>query len=114
MELNHLILKPFISVLAISAVWMAPACAGDDSLSEGFPRILSQGTVESQDFLPDFSYAGYRNGAEELQTPSAKVIQVDEFGARADDQADDTKSIIVAIAQAQRKSSAASPWFAEV
>ena len=100
MELNHLIVKRFLSALAISTVWVTPALAGNDALPQGYPKILSQATNDAQDFLPDFSYAGYRNGTEELPTSSGRVIWVDEFGALADDETDDTKAVIAAIADA--------------
>ena len=100
MELNYLIIKPFFSILAMSTVCFASAIAADDALPENYPKILSQATTGDQAFLPDFSYAGYRNGTEELPTPSGKVIWVDEFGAQANDESDDTKAIIAAIAKA--------------
>jgi len=100
MNLNQLFFKPFILVLVMPTAWMAPALADNAPVQENLPKILSQRTTEDREYLPDFSYAGYRNGAEELPVASGKVILVDEFGAQADDEADDTKAIISAIAKA--------------
>ena len=101
MNLNHIIFKQIFFYLAISAMWVVTACAGNDSVPMRYPEILSQGTTGDQNFLPDFSYAGYRNGAEDLPVSSGRVIQVNEFGARPDDESDDTKAIISAIAKAK-------------
>ena len=87
-------------ILVASAACAAPALASDNPRTDAFPEILSQATVGNGDYLPDFSYAGYRNGAETLPQASGKVIRVDEFGAKANDGVDDTKAIIAAIAAA--------------
>ena len=100
MDPNYRILRQIFSVLVISSVGGTLAFAGNDSIPEHFPEILSEGTTASQNYLPDFSYAGYRNGTEKLPTPSGKVISVDEFGARADDDVDDTKAISSALTKA--------------
>ena len=92
--------KLFWSVLAISVGFPGLAFASNDARPVGYPKILSQETNGGQDFLPDFSYAGYRNGAEALPAAVGTIIRVEEFGARADDGADDTKAVVVAIDQA--------------
>jgi hypothetical protein len=90
----------FVSVLAVSTLWLAPAIAADESLPADLPKILSRDSSDGQHFLPDFSYAGYRNGVEELPTASGTVIWVDKFGAMADDETDDTKAVLAALAKA--------------
>lgn len=100
MKLNRLILKPFLTVLAVSSVGLTSAYGGDGSLPEDYPKVLSRQTFGNEHFLPDFSYAGYRNGAEELPVASGEVILVDQFGAVADDAADDTQAIKAAISKA--------------
>ena len=89
MNLNQLIFKPFILVLVMPTALMVPALANNDPVQGNLPKILSQRTSGDREYLPDFSYAGYRNGAEELPAASGKVILVDEFGAQADDEADE-------------------------
>jgi len=100
MESNYRILKTILSPIAISFLWGSPTFAGTDSIPERIPEILSNGTTANQRYLPDFSYAGYRNGTEKLPQPSGKVIRVDDHGARADDDVDDTKAVRSAIAKA--------------
>ncbi len=100
MKLNRLTLKPFLSVLAISAVGVTSAFAGSGSRPGDIPDILSEQTSSSERFLPDFSYAGYRNGEEDLPVASGRVILVDQFGAVANDEADDTQAIKAVIAKA--------------
>ena len=104
MERKQRVIKHLFSVMTLSTACLAPAFAANDPLPESYPRILSDETTKTQNFLPDFSYAGYRNGAEALPRSSGRVIRVDEFGARADDHSDDTKAIISAIAEANNTS----------
>jgi hypothetical protein len=52
--------------------------------------------------LPDFSMAGYRRGEEPYRIP-AQQVSVTEFGARGDDQSDDTPAFKKAIAQGRGK-----------
>ncbi len=99
MRTKQLIKISFCSFLVSSAGALSGALAADRSAPGNRPNILSQGTTP-QRFLPDFSYAGYHNGTAELPTPTGKVISVDDFGARANDQRDDTKAIATAIAEA--------------
>lgn len=100
MEQIQPITKQLFAALAISIVWSMPAAVGNEARLADYPKILLQRTKEDQNFLPDFSYAGYRNGSESLPSSSGKVFWVDKFGAVANDDADDTKAIIAAIAAA--------------
>ncbi|MEM7504012.1 MAG: glycosyl hydrolase family 28-related protein [Pseudomonadota bacterium] len=100
MKFKRLIIKLFSAVLAILFIAATPTSADDSSATNVLPRILSQETTDNRTFLPDFSYAGYRNGAEALPTPTGTVIHINDFGATPDDEGDDTKAIAAAIAQA--------------
>ncbi len=100
MDFKRLIIKLFPAGLAIFFGAAGSALADNGSDLDGLPNILSLRTNEHQEFLPDFSYAGYRNGAESLPTPAGVVVRVDDFGATPDDDGDDTKAIIAAIAEA--------------
>ncbi|MEM7278370.1 MAG: glycosyl hydrolase family 28-related protein [Pseudomonadota bacterium] len=53
-------------------------------------------------YLPDFSFAGYGNGLLELPKASGTIISVDDFGARANDNIDDTKAVLAAIERANK------------
>ncbi len=72
------------------------AAQSDDAL----PALLSLGTIKQEHYLPDFSFAGYRNGLTALPEAAGAVVEVDEFGATADDGKDDTKAVLAAIAHA--------------
>ncbi|MEO0420944.1 MAG: glycosyl hydrolase family 28-related protein [Pseudomonadota bacterium] len=61
---------------------------------------MSLETISASHYLPDFSYAGYRNGLDALPVASGRVFLVDDFGAKPDDEIDDTKAIQQAIAAA--------------
>jgi hypothetical protein len=84
-------LKGFLALLAAAAVGLAltartrtPAHA-----AEGwFPRIL---TERSSEYLPDYSYAGYRWGERALPRPPV-TLEVADFGAVPDDGRDDTEA----------------------
>jgi hypothetical protein len=73
----------------------AGSCFASDT-----PAIL--GTTDGSDspYLPDFSYAGYRNGASEIPAAEGTVVNVDDFGAIADDGKDDSKAILDALSHA--------------
>jgi hypothetical protein len=100
MELKYSMTRQLVSVLALLHGMAMLGTASADSRPQDVPRILSDESIRSQNFLPDFSYAGYRNGSEELPAPIGTVILVDDFGASADDDIDDTKAIRAAIARA--------------
>ena len=68
--------------------------------SDELPAILTDRSVIQVHFLPDFSYAGYRNGATDVPTARGTVVDVSDFGAIADDERDDSRAILAAIAHA--------------
>ena len=100
MDISYRMANGLLSVLAISIAGLSPAVAGDETLPDTYPEILTRDAAEGQPYLPDFSYAGYRNGEEELPTPAGTIILVDEFGAHPDDDIDDTAAVVAAIAEA--------------
>lgn len=89
----------FSSAIVTTIGLVSSLHAGEQTAGR-LPAILSNETTVRETFLPDFSYAGYRNGLEAPPTASGKVIRVDDFGAKADDKADDTKAIKAALAEA--------------
>ncbi len=86
----------FFSAIVATIGFISSLQAGEQPAGQ-LPAILSDETTIRETFLPDFSYAGYRNGIDQLPTASGKVINVDDFGAKANDEADDTKAVISAI-----------------
>ena len=63
------------------------------SIAQSLPEILTS----NQYYLPDFSYAGYKFGTEDIPQAIGKVINVNDYGAIADDGLDDTRAIKKAI-----------------
>jgi hypothetical protein len=100
MNLKTLFSRPFLTFLVACSFASASSLADHGSRGAQLPKILSTETTQDGPFLPDFSYAGYHNGTRALPVASGKVISVDKFGARADDDVDDTKAVHEALAKA--------------
>lgn len=66
------------------------------------PAILETDGATESPFLPDFSYAGFENGARALPDAAGELISVEEYGAKPDDGIDDSKAILAAIDAANR------------
>ena len=96
MNCNQPLLKCFSVPLLFAVLANQWAVTADENL----PEVLAEKAVDSESWLPDFSYAGYRNGAEPLPVASGTVIEVDDFGAVANDDNDDTKAILAALVEA--------------
>ncbi|MBU2676984.1 MAG: glycoside hydrolase family 55 protein [Gammaproteobacteria bacterium] len=87
------------TVIGCTAAMLAATLAVADS-NDIFPDILADETTRANHFLPDFSYAGYRNGIVDVPASNGTVILVDDFGAVANDGKDDSKSILEAVSHA--------------
>ena len=74
---------------------LAGSCFANDR-----PAILGSTDGSDSPYLPDFSYAGYRNGASAIPAAKGTVVKVDDFGAVADDGKDDSKAILDALSHA--------------
>ena len=81
------------------ALLLAASIANADS-GAVLPAILADETVSNAHYLPDFSYAGYDNAASDIPAATGAVVQVDDFGAVADDGKDDSRAVLDAIAHA--------------
>jgi hypothetical protein len=107
-------------LLAVFAMVANLACSGTDAGSDesvegdeeglGSPPANAQfsdlwgqfgGKWSPTGRLPDFSYAGYHGGDEEIPKWSAKV-DITDFGAKSGDDKDDTDAIEAAIAAAPK------------
>ncbi len=67
--------------------------------AQSTPSIL-QKADSNEVRLPDFSFAGYKNGLSEIPVVRKKLINVTRFGAIADDELDDSKAILEALDKA--------------
>ncbi|MEM9690588.1 MAG: hypothetical protein AAF917_14055, partial [Pseudomonadota bacterium] len=89
MRLKALFYMIFFILLATSASILAETAAADGSADARAPDILSLETIKQNHYLPDFSYAGYKNGLEALPVAAGTVIRVGDYDALPDDEIDD-------------------------
>jgi hypothetical protein len=82
-----------------STALLGVSVAFADSGAE-LPSILADETTARTHYLPDFSYAGFGNGVAEIPAVTGTVVQVDDFGAVANDGKDDTKAVLDALSHA--------------
>jgi Pectate lyase superfamily protein len=87
-----------VGVPASTRVAPSSARGGEAFRGPWQPRILDPGAGATI-YLPDFSFAGYRWG-EEKPPELSPTLEVTDFGARPDDDTDDTAAITKAIAAA--------------
>jgi hypothetical protein len=78
-----------------------PAAAGGPP---GLPDLLADPAVAAANPLPDFSFAGFGFGSVPLPPSPARVIDVARFGATPDDDLDDSRAIMAALAAANAES----------
>jgi hypothetical protein len=81
----------FSSFFVISLFSSSLLCAQE------VPQIINDKNVASQNYFPDYSYAGYHNGEMNIPKKSAQVIQATDYGVVANDGLDDSKNLIKAI-----------------
>lgn len=65
--------------------------------SQETPKIISDKQVSSQNFLPDFSYAGYHFGTSNIPEIKEKIISAADYGVIANDDIDDSKALLKAF-----------------
>ena len=63
-------------------------------MAQQTPKIL---TDSKANYLPDFSYAGYRFGESPIPQAGGKIINAADFGVKANDDLDDSKALLKAI-----------------
>ena len=95
-----MIYNGLLSVVGATILLLSPMIVIADESNDELPPILSIGTIAASNFLPDFSFAGYGNGAVDIPQAKGTVVDVDKFGARANDGKDDSKAVLAAIAHA--------------
>lgn len=86
------------ALMAMSAA-LAVAC-GPSSFGQATDTSESNPLSNQDIYLPDFSYAGYRNGTVAIPDLSGTMIDVTDFGALPDDGKDDSDAILAALAEA--------------
>ena len=95
-----MIYRNLFPTLGMSVLFLySPILVADQSKGE-LPALLSTKTIRQDNYLPDFSFAGYGNGLAAIPDASGTVVRVDDFGASSNDEADDTKAVLAAISHA--------------
>ena len=76
-------------------------CTPSDQENKWMPKILDK-EIQKENFLPDYSYAGYKWGEEPIPEFKGKIVNVEDFGAVPNDKKDDTKAITSALEAANK------------
>tara|TARA_R110000868_G_scaffold71713_3_gene209741 strand:- start:14561 stop:16204 length:1644 start_codon:yes stop_codon:yes gene_type:complete len=66
-------------------------------LGQELPEILSNSKISEENYLPDFSYAGYKYGEKELPSSKGKILYAADYGVISDDNLDDSKALLKAM-----------------
>lgn len=66
------------------------------SNGQNLPKIISDEETKARYYLPDFSYAGYRFGENEIpaQKKNATILNATDFGVIPDDGLDDSRALL--------------------
>jgi hypothetical protein len=96
--------RSFFSGLTAAALLASacPALAQAEAPAASLPAILSDPAVMAQQPLPDYSYAGYGFGLTAIPTDTGTVIDATSHGVIPDDDKDDTKALLKALAAADK------------
>ncbi|MGB7392962.1 MAG: hypothetical protein WA913_01075 [Pricia sp.] len=65
--------------------------------AQNVPDILEPKKTTDENYLPDFSYAGYRFGEEAIPDTTGKTVLATDYGVIADDGLDDSKALLEAL-----------------
>ncbi|SHG46207.1 hypothetical protein SAMN05443549_104138 [Flavobacterium fluvii] len=65
--------------------------------SQELPEIITNKKIAGQNYLPDFSYAGYHFGEVKIPQKTGQIINATDYGVIANDGLDDSKNLIKAI-----------------
>lgn len=74
--------------------------SSNSSFSQELPQIISNKKIASQNYLPDYSYAGYHFGEMPLPQKTEQIINATDYGLIANDDLDDSKALLKAIKMA--------------
>ena len=73
--------RSFESSIGLATFLAVATIAVADGGGNSSPAILADETIAKANYLPDFSYAGYANGALNVPDAPGIVVKVDDFGA---------------------------------
>ncbi len=66
-------------------------------VAQEIPEIISNKTIRNQNYLPDFSFAGYHFGESKIPNPKNTIVKATDYGVIANDELDDSKALLKAI-----------------
>lgn len=69
-------------------------------IAQEIPKIISDKTIRSENYLPDFSYAGYHFGERKIPNSNGTIVKATDYGVIANDDLDDSKALLKAIKEA--------------
>ncbi|WP_240911255.1 glycoside hydrolase family protein [Yeosuana marina] len=72
------------------------------TLAQELPVILTNKYVKENNYLPDFSFAGYHNGEIDIPKSSGKIFNASDFGVIPNDGLDDSKALKYAIEESSK------------
>ncbi|MBC7846019.1 MAG: DUF4955 domain-containing protein [Flavobacterium sp.] len=81
----------------ICTTFVAILFSSNNLFSQELPRIITNKEVAAQNYLPDYSYAGYHFGEVKLPEITTQIINATDYGVIANDGLDDSKNLIKAI-----------------
>lgn len=70
--------------------------------SQNLPEIINNKKIATENYLPDFSFAGYQFGEKQIPKISENIILATDFGVIPNDGLDDSKSLLKAIEAANK------------
>ena len=100
--IKYMIYRNLFPTLGMTVLCLCPPVPGAGQTKGELPALLSIETTRQDNYLPDFSFAGYGNGLPAIPDAAGTVVRVDDFEASADDEIDDTKAVLAAISHANK------------
>ena len=86
-----------VSICALLAISCVSAAHDAEPL-----KILNDAEVMEENYLPDFSYAGYNHGVGDVPVLDGNVIDVTNYGVIVDDDIDDSAGMLKALGAAHK------------
>lgn len=81
----------------ISTAFVAILFSSNNLFSQELPKIITNKEIAAQNYLPDYSYAGYHFGEVKIPEITTQIINATDYGVIANDGLDDSKNLIKAI-----------------
>lgn len=72
-------------------------CLHLNILSQELPKILTSEKTSDENYLPDYSFAGYHNGEVEIPNSEGKIVLATDYGVVSNDGLDDSKALMKAL-----------------